>query len=161
MKVKSETIFSYLLVFVGLINLIGFLVQNKVVRGVGISSVASPLPLVFSTYKGLETFSLKFVLHWENKNGEKFNKEINSKEYSKYSAAYNLRNVYGAVISYGPKLEGPKQKEAVQNVLEYGFCNSGPLAHSLELGEIRRAAIHIYPKAKGDTNKYKLQVNCK
>jgi hypothetical protein len=109
----------YLLVIaIGLLQSIGYVTGCKVVRQLGQVSGSSPLPIVFTEVKGLETFASSFFIQFTNKAGAREEVLITPAMYSRLKGPYNRRNVYGAVISYGPVLK----KELWEPVLSYGIC---------------------------------------
>lgn len=107
-----------LIVIIGLLQAIGFLLGNKMIRGMGTVSGSSPLPLVFTEIKGVETFASDFYIQYVTAEGKKEEIQITPAMYSKLKGPYNRRNIYGAAISYGPIL----RKEIWGSVFDYGFC---------------------------------------
>lgn len=91
-------------------------------------TVASPLPLVFSSYRGIETFSLDFTVEIIFFDGTKKIINIDAEKYNQFEAPYNFRNVYGAAFSYGAALTNDNEKKMVDSVFNYGFCNPAHLA---------------------------------
>ena len=57
------------LVLVGLLQFIGFATQQKWLEGIGKVTVASPLPIVFTEQKGVETFAFEFHLAYRDSEG--------------------------------------------------------------------------------------------
>jgi len=121
MKLK---ILSILLVGIGLLQALGHITGNKTIKNLGLITVASPLPIVFTQQKGfLETFALDFTLVYEKDDKEERIK-ITPELYAQLDKPYNYRNVLGAAISYGPILP----KELVVSVLNYAFITPGVLS---------------------------------
>ena len=151
MKVK---IFSVLLVLVGLLQSFGYLIGSKPIKQLGIVTVASPLPIVFTQQKGfLETFAFDFTLVYEE-NGVEKSIKITPELYSKLDKPYNYRNVLGAVISYGPMLPEP----LVQSVLRYAFIDPAPLSKTFNLGRLDHAHLELRSKTKGVDKSYILPI---
>ncbi len=151
MKVK---ILSTLLVFVGLLQSLGYLMNNKTIKQLGAVTVASPLPIVFTQQKGfLETFALDFTLVYEE-NGVKKTIKITPELYSKLDKPYNYRNVLGAAISYGPVLP----EALVKSVLDYAFVSPAPLTKAFGLGTLHQAHIELTSKTKGVDKQYILPI---
>jgi len=148
-------ILSLVLVFIGLIQSIGFVTGQAWLKGIGVMTVSSPLPIVFTEQKGLETFANDFFLEYEDKKGKQQSIQLTSELYKKLNAPYNYRNVVGAAISYGPVLP----KELVDRVLEHTFQNPGKisLALGLEL-PLTNASIVIKTKTKDKNETYVLNI---
>jgi len=119
---------SYFLLALGLLQMLGDVSRIQMLKAIGAATMASPLPKVFTSVQGLETFSSKFFLEWEDKEGHWVSIPIDSNFYSKLQGPYNRRNVYGAVIAYAPVLPNALRDP----VLEYAFCHDAPIL--VELG---------------------------
>lgn len=150
-----------LLLLVGFLQIIGFIISSDDIRNLGRLTSASPLPLVFSDFRGLETFSLEFKIEAESVDGLVIEKLITPKLYGSFPGPYNRRNVYGAVLAYGPKLVEPSEKPLVESVLRYGFCKNGPLSAMFDLkSELKSAMIFATSKAQTDGGTYVTEVTC-
>ncbi len=155
---------SYALLAWGLISMTGYIMGylgferlSVVMRGIGAASMASPLPIVFSDVKGFETFSATFWLNVEMKDGSSRREEITPALYARLKGPYNRRNIYGAAISYGPRLP----EKVWQSVLGYALCKNGPLAKDFELpGEVRKATVDIRSNTLGRSDTYQLALEC-
>ena len=108
-----------LVVTIGLLQIFGYLTKIKAIRDIGIVSASSPLPIVFTEVKGVETFASDFYLEWTNSNGASEKVKITPQIYSKFRGPYNRRNIYGASIAYGPVLP----EKLWKSVLTFGLCN--------------------------------------
>jgi hypothetical protein len=128
------------LLMVGLLQMAGDLLHVPVLKGIGAATDASPAPKVFSSVRGLETFSTRFFIEWTDTEGDFHSLEITPELYSKLPGPYNRRNVYGAVLAYGPVLQTDKRTRAMfESVAHYGLCNGAPL---LRVFGIDPASIH-------------------
>lgn len=151
MKIK---LFSALLVCIGLMQSLGHLSGHKMMKNLGLITVASPLPIVFTQQKGfLETFALEFTLVYESENKVKRMK-ITPEIYAQLDKPYYYRNVLGAAISYGPILP----KALVDSVLEYAFISPGVLSLAFDLGEIKNASLELHSKTKNEHKDYILSI---
>lgn len=154
MKVK---ILSILLVLLGLMQSFGHIVGSKTIKNLGLISVASPLPIVFTQQKGfLETFALEFRLIYEEDGVEKSIK-ITPELYAKLDKPYNYRNVLGAAISYGPILP----QELVHSVLDYAFVNPAIVSQRFGIKKMKNARIELISKTKNVEKKYILNIGKK
>ena len=148
-------VLSLLLVFIGLIQSIGFMTQQPWLKSIGLMTVSSPLPIVFTEKKGLETFANDFFLEYEDKKGVMQNIQLTSALYKKLNAPYNYRNVLGAAISYGPFLP----EAMLDSVLEHSFQNPGNISLALGLEiPLKNASIVIKTKTKGRDETYVLKI---
>lgn len=115
------------LLILGLAQMLGDLTGFRALKGVAAATGASPAPKVFSSVRGLETFSSKFYLEWTTPDGEAVSKQITSKVYSQLRGPYNRRNVYGACLAYGPVL--PETLRAP--ISRYAFSGDAPILKEL------------------------------
>jgi hypothetical protein len=146
---------------IGSLQIIGFLTQIDAIRNIGRLTSASPLPFVFSDFRGLETYSLEFNITAEGTDGTSITKLITPKLYGEFKGPYNRRNVYGAVLAYGPKLREPSEKSMVDSVLKFGFCNNGPLAEMFESSTtLRKVVITATSKSRNAEGPFVTEVNC-
>ena len=107
-----------LVIFIGCIQIIGHVIGVKEVKAFGMLTASSPLPIVFTEVKGVETFASDFYIEYIDEHGKQVSEQITPEMYAKLKGPYNRRNVYGAAISYGPILD----KKILNPVLEYGIC---------------------------------------
>src|SRR3546814_880808 len=93
-----------ILLGVGSLSMAGNLFDLAPLRGVGLATAMSPAPKVFSAVRGLETYSTRFFLEWNTVDGEAVSVELTPEINANLRGPYNRRNVYGAVLAYGPVL---------------------------------------------------------
>jgi sterol desaturase/sphingolipid hydroxylase (fatty acid hydroxylase superfamily) len=117
-KIKTSVVAS-LLIGISLIQTVGYCSKNDTIKGLGFITCASPLPIVFTEVKGVETFALYYDLNIITMENDTLNFSIDPKTYSKLKGPYNRRNIYGAAFGYGPVLP-EKQRTAI---LHYAFFN--------------------------------------
>jgi|LULL01.1.fsa_nt_gb sterol desaturase/sphingolipid hydroxylase (fatty acid hydroxylase superfamily) len=123
-KAKIKGDFKYtLIVLLGLLQIFGYLTGQEKIKGLGTVSVAAPLPIVFSTVNGLETFSQEFHIETLTTEGKIIRKTLNSKNYNRIKAPYNLRNVYGFSMAYGAAIDNQKLVFVRDQILDYAFCS--------------------------------------
>ena len=161
--IKSEmnnVLFS-ILVAVSFLQIIGFSLGIKGVRGLGLATVASPLPLVFSHFRGHETFAAKFSLELYKDDRLLKTVKIDSALYSKLKGPYNRRNVFGAAFAYGPYLDQNNERELVRSVLSYGFCSKDHLPSEFEIEEdFDRIVVVVVPTKAEAGASNKVSVTC-
>ncbi len=110
-----------LLLLVGHISIVGKLLGIEIIQGLGFISTASPLPLVFSSFRGVEGFASDFFIHYRIENEEK-SFQITSEVYDYLKGPYNRRNAFGAAFAGAPMLTAENEKRMVDSVLRYAFC---------------------------------------
>jgi len=153
----------YFLLALGCLHTFGYALGSPTIKGLAFSSVASPLPLVFSAYNGMETFSTSFELYAQLQNSSNITIQLDNKVYGSLRGPYNRRNVFGAIFAYGPFFNTTQTESLRQMILEYGLCNNGPLAKEFGLTElILQVTIEVKSKTAGNENKvWYMNVDCR
>jgi len=96
------------------------------------ATAASPAPKVFSSVRGLETYSTRFFVDWTDWTGQLHSVEITPHTAAGLRGPYNRRNVYGTVLSYGPIMQSdPRVRPMFESVSRYAFCGNAPLLREL------------------------------
>jgi hypothetical protein len=145
-----------LIITIGFLQVIGYLSGIKAIRGLGLASASSPLPIVFTEVKGVETFASDFFIHYTDSSGAEIQAAITPHMYSKLKGPYNRRNIYGAAISYGPVLK----KELWESVFNYGLCKQ-VLLREMELPlSGKNYFIRIETKTSGRNDAWNLKYDC-
>jgi hypothetical protein len=151
--------FLYLLiVFVGLLQILGYVLQNKIIRGIGSALTASPLPIVFTEVKGIETFASDFEVAVKRRDGSEDHIKITPALYSELSGPYNRRNVYGACFAYGPVLPD----SITRPILNYGFCSEKVLLKEMRIDADTgsQVSINIRTRTAGRNDHWEIKVIC-
>lgn len=117
---------GWMLLILGLAQMAGELLGLRALKGIAAATAASPAPKVFSAVRGFETFSVRYILSWDE-NGVRRVVPLSSELYARLPGPYNLRNVYGAALAYGPVL--PEELRAP--VTRFAFCGERPLLRRL------------------------------
>lgn len=144
--------------FVGCLQMAGYMTGSAVLRGIGAATAASPLPKVFSDVDGLETFASEFTLRHRRADGGVIETEITPELYGRLSGPYNRRNVYGAALSYAPRLP----RELWEPVYCYGLAPAGPLRTELGLGsDATDVSVSIRTRTRGRRDAWTLESSCK
>ncbi len=120
------------LLSVGLMQMTGDLIGWPALKAVGAVTVASPAPKVFSAVRGLETYSTHFFIEWTDLQGHPHSLRLTPEVYSQLRGPYNRRNVYGAVLAYGPVLKtDPRSRPMFDAVANYALHGEAPLLREL------------------------------
>jgi len=128
------------LLAVGMLQMIGDTVHSKGLKGIAAATAATPAPKVFSSVRGLETYSSRFFVEWTDKSGTSHSIKISPERAAGMRGPYNRRNVYGAVLAYGPVLQSdPATRPMFESVSRYALCGNAPLLRELGIpvAEIR------------------------
>lgn len=144
MRVSRRPYSTLFVLIIGSMQIVGYLTGIEPLRNLGRLTGASPLPFVFSHYRGLETFSPQFSVRTVNAEGVERNIAITPTRYGQLSGPYNRRNVYGAAFAFGAVLKEEGEQQLVQRILQYGLCPGGPLQI---LMKERVTAVAIAPKS--------------
>jgi hypothetical protein len=155
----NKTAFGLLLI--GLMQMTGDLLERagaasagRPIKGVGAATTASPAPKVFSAVHGLETFSTRFTLEWRDRDGRSQSLPLTPEVYARVRGPYNRRNVYGAVLAYGPVLATDERTRPLfESVARYALCGDAPLLRELGVdpAEVAGAVrVRYEPRAGSD-----------
>jgi hypothetical protein len=121
-----------LLLLLGLAQMAGDLAGLTALKGIAAATGASPAPKVFSAVKGLETYSTRFFIQWNDPAGAVLSVQLTPNMYARLRGPYNRRNVYGAVLAYGPVLStDPVSRPMFEAVARYALCGDAPLLREL------------------------------
>jgi len=141
---------SFLLV-VGLLQMAGDILRLPAVKAIGAATAESPAPKVFSAVQGLETYWTRFFIEWNDRAGRPHALEITPELNARVRGPYNRRNVFGAVLAYGPVLASDRRTETMFNsVASYALCGNAPLLRELGIdprGVVGRVRIRLQPRA--------------
>jgi hypothetical protein len=138
-----------LLLALGLLQMAGDLLHVPAIKGIAAATAASPAPKVFSAVRGLETYSTRFFVEWTDTAGRFQSIEITPERASELRGPYSRRNVYGAVLAYGPIMQSDAAlRPMFDSVSRYALCGDAPLLR--ELG-IDTAGMHSRPRVRLET----------
>ncbi len=149
------------LLTVGLLQMFAHVIRSPKLKGLAAAFGASPAPKVFCTADSLETFSSQFILKWKDQTGEQRSLLLTPERASKIKGPYNRRNVYGAILSYGPVLEAnPLTRPLYESVLSYGLQGAAPLLKEIGIDpkEIdEKVLISLSPLRRDDVKHLNLE----
>lgn len=148
---------AFLLLGVGLFSIVGYVFDIKALRGIGMAAVLSPFPKVFSDVDGLEPYASDFTLAYTLPDGRIQNVQITPAFYQQLRGPYNRRNVYGAALSYSPRLPD----EVWQAVYCHGFKEGGPLRDEFYIpAGAAEISMTIRTKTRGRADQWTLNPDC-
>jgi hypothetical protein len=143
---------ALLLGFAGCVRMVADLAGFEPVAAVAAASGAAPAPKVFTSARGLETFSSRFFVEWNTREGEMRSVELTPERYARLAGPYNRRNVYGAALAYGPVLAAdPRTRPLLDGVLAGASCGDAPLLAELGIETPDRAGparIRVVPRGQ-------------
>jgi hypothetical protein len=122
---------AFLLVL-GSLGMIGNAIGSDALKGLAAMTCASPAPKVFSAVKGLETYSTEFRIEWIDHDGAPQSVLLTPELYARLTGPYQRRNVYGAVLAFGPVLvSDPRTKPMWSSIMRHAACGERPLLREL------------------------------
>lgn len=154
---RARNAWSLALAGLGLLQITGYLLGLQPVRGLGACTAASPFPKVFSDVNGFETFAADFTMIYEA-DGAEVRQRITPDYYQQLRGPYWRRNVYGAALSYGPRLPRPLW----ETILCYGLGEDGPFGPELGVpSDAQRVRILIEARTRGrESDSWILEPEC-
>lgn len=167
MNNRKVNIASGILLVVGLAQMTGDLLGIAALKGVGAATMISPAPKVFTAHKGHETYSAMYVLEWTDKSGAEGKLMITPELYARVLGPYQRRNVYGAVLSYGPVMStDPSGKPMFDQVSRFALCGEAPLLREVGINPDSvsgNVSVRFIPRQEVDMGNLPrlLEVSCK
>jgi hypothetical protein len=142
---------------IGCTQMIGYVIGSRELRGIGAATCAAPFPKVFSDVDGLETFASTFELSWRDPAGNEVSRPLTPELYGLLGGPYNRRNVYGAALSYAPRMPEPLWTA----VFCYAFKPDGLLRREFGVPmEASDLAVTIRTRTRGRHDVWKLSPTC-
>jgi hypothetical protein len=136
-------------VALGLARIAGALSGWGALEGIAAATGASPAPKVFSAVRGLETYSTRFFLEWTDEAGGARSLRLTPEVNARLRGPYNRRNVYGAVLAYGPLLVADaRSRPMFDAVARHALCDDAPLLRELGLdpARVRDLRLRLEPR---------------
>jgi sterol desaturase/sphingolipid hydroxylase (fatty acid hydroxylase superfamily) len=164
----GREILILVVLLVGSLSIIGYVAQSPQIRGVGFMTTASPLPFVFSSFNGIETFSTEFELHIFHSNLTHVDNtadtiiKMDHKLYGRLRGPYNWLNMYGAVFSHGPFFSQDYHIKMRDQILKSAMCGEASLARRFGLTkQIEKVEVITTSKTVGNEGKsWSMSVTC-
>ncbi len=153
-----RTVGATVLCAFSLLNMAADLLDLPVAKGLASASVISPLPKVFSDVRGLETFASEFTIEATTPGQEPRLITITPELYARVVGPYNRRNVYGAALSYAPRLP----ENLWQAIYCFALRPGGTLRSELDLPAESgtNVAVIIKTRTKGRHDTWRLDPKC-
>lgn len=154
------------LLALGLLQMTSDLLHLQALKAFSSATAASPAPKVFSSVRGLETYSTRFLVEWTDIRGRFHSVEITPERASGLRGPYNRRNVYGAVLAYGPVMQSdPRLRPMFDSIAQHALCGDAPLLRELGIdprGLHGPARIRLEPRSDAQLGNLPLTVepNC-
>jgi hypothetical protein len=137
------------LVLIGCGGMIADLCGLPSLKGLLSAWGGSVLPKVFSTADGLETFSSTVRIRLTYRDGRTLEVPLDKNLASHLHGPYNRRNVYGAILVYGPVLQNhPKLGPMVNAMIQRSAQEGSPLLQDFHLSrrDLARIEFTVVPK---------------
>jgi hypothetical protein len=134
------------LLAVGLLGMTADLFQCPALKAVAAVTLASPAPKVFSAVEGLETYSTRFFVEWTDLKGTPRSVLLTPDNAAGLRGPYNRRNIFGAVLAYGPVLvRNEATRPMFDAVAKYALCGDAPLLRELGIDpvDVEPGSVHI------------------
>lgn len=158
------TIFAGILIFFATVKVIANIAGWKDVSSLATMTNLAPAMKVFTAHEGYETYSGKFIIEAVYKDGSSEKQQITSKQYANLQGPYNRRNVYGALIAYGPILNtNPQTKPMYDAMSYYAFCQEPSILQELDFKkdmQIQRAVITYDNQKQNRDYPNRIEVQC-
>lgn len=155
MKTTTQNLLAIGLLTLGMSQMAGAWLGLPILRGIGATSAAAPYPKVFSDVNGLETFASEFTLYIKVEGGGWRTVPVDPALYTRLGGSYNRRNVYGAALSYGPRLP----EELWSQILAYGWSEHGPLRSEMGLPPTGAMVVGIKTRTRGRGDRWMLSLD--
>jgi hypothetical protein len=151
--VRLRNIAAVVICIFGLTAMVGDALNIPAVKAIGLASTVAPCPKVFCDTKGLEAFASTFTLRFET-NGHSVEVPLTPALYSQLEGPYNRRNVYGAALSFAPRLPEPLWRA----VFDFGLSSTGPLRRELGIpAEATNLVVTIRTNTRGRHDEWELK----
>lgn len=161
----KHTLFAIILCFFATVKVLSDVLGLEKLSAVAAVTNVTPAMKVFTAQKGYETYSSVFVLTVNHTDGQTVTTQLSPKIYSGLRGPYNRRNVYGALIAYGPVLVSKPRTHAMWNTMAYrAFCGETSVLSELGFTNssgIKNATINYLGQVKTEGSyPTQLRVSC-
>jgi len=154
---RSQALAAALLLVVGSLQMVGSLLGSPTLARLGRASMAAPLPLVFGRVGELETFSRRFALVLETRDGERIRLPGDRDLAARLDGPFTRRSIHLGALTYWHLLPEPDRSERVR----FGFCGDAPLARELGIeAPLARVTIRTWSARGPEEPDLRLEVAC-
>ncbi len=140
---KVRNLLAILLLVIGSTQMVGYLLDVRALRGIGLASGVAPFPKVFCEADGYEAFVARFFVEGDLPGGGRWQRRIDPGCYAKLRGPYNRRNVYGAALAFAPRLPRDLRDALLEAALAPGSAMRDELGVPAGLGNPR---VRIEPR---------------
>jgi hypothetical protein len=155
--VRWRNVAAVAVMLLGSTQMVGYIMDSQMLRGIGAASGMAPLPKVFSDVDGMETFASEFSFWYTLRTGGRMELRITPDVYSRLAGPYNRRNVYGAALSYAPRLPQPLW----MSVYCHGMGPDGPLRREIGVPDSARdVSMSIRTLTRGRDDRWNYAPDC-
>jgi len=146
MKLRNTLAIVFLAI--GSLQMTGYAVNSRILRGIGLASGISPFTKVFCAADGYEAFAASFRIEGDAPDGTVWGRELTPEWYSQLRGPYNRRNVYGAALAFAPRLGENLRREMMGKCLR----EESSLRQELHIpAELKNLRVIITPRV-GEKN---------
>jgi sterol desaturase/sphingolipid hydroxylase (fatty acid hydroxylase superfamily) len=120
-------VLAAVLVMIGSLQSVGYILNMPTLKLIGHATMASPLPLVFSAYEGVETFSSRHnlsLMYNETGPGSATTVPVDIHQfYRSIGGCYNRVNAYQILFTHGPFFKDKRWQDIRNRVFDYALCD--------------------------------------
>lgn len=114
---KLPNILAVLVLAIGSTQMVGYLTDSRILRGIGLASGVAPFPKVFCEADGYEAFAARFHLEGTRPDGSRWTCPLDPERYAQIKGPYNRRNVHGATLAFAPRLPDELRSSLISQAL--------------------------------------------
>lgn len=141
----------YFIIFIGLLQVFGFVIRNPHIEIMGRLTAASPMPIVFGQIDGLEYWASSYKLELIFKDGTSMTKSITPIDFAHMRGNHWVHMAYVIPLACAPI----SSDEFGTSTFRYGLCKGGPLAQDWEIpAELKEGYITITNNTVGEKKQW-------
>ena len=114
---RRSNLLAITVLVIGSCQMVGYLTDIRLLRGIGLASGVAPFPKVFCEADGYEAFAADFELQGIRPNGSLWTRPLDPNLYARIDGPYNRRNVYGATLAFAPRLPDDLRASLITHAL--------------------------------------------
>lgn len=152
---KIKTICTFAVAVLGSLQIVGSVIDSRVVRGLGLATGFAPYPKVFCEADGYEPFAASFTISGTSPDGETVEIPLTAERYAQLEGPYQRRNVYGAALAYAPRLPSELREHLFDEIL----APDSTLNRELDLPSLENPVIQIDVREGESTDDFQYQLD--